>query len=112
MERVWWRVARPDGHRAGGYWNGRAGVSGREGPGRTLHGACRSGAGTERPGRQAAACWRRGARAQRKPVFWFRFSGLFLFRFAERRFWALLLKAPPRSTRDEPEAGWGPTSEA
>ncbi len=51
-----------------------------------------------------------GTRAQRNPMFLFRFSGLFLFRFAERRFLALLLKAPPRSTRETPEAGWGPTA--
>ena len=43
------------------------------------------------------ACWRRGPRAQRNPLFLFLFSGLFLFRFAERRFSAGLLKAPPRS---------------
>lgn len=42
--------------------------------------------------------WRRGPRTQRKPMFSFSFSGLFLFRFAERRFSALLAKEPPRST--------------
>lgn len=34
-------------------------------------------------------------------MFWFLFSGLFLFRFADRRFSALLLKEPPRSTGHE-----------
>jgi hypothetical protein len=29
-------------------------------------------------------------------MFLFRFSGLFLFRFAERRFPAVLMKEPPR----------------
>jgi len=70
-----------------GYWNGRAGDVGARRPGQILHGA------------EAAACWRRGPRAQRKPLFWFRFSALFLFRFADRRFSAGLLKEPPRSTR-------------
>jgi hypothetical protein len=32
-------------------------------------------------------------------MFSFRFSGSFLFRFAERRFLGSLLKEPPRSTR-------------
>jgi len=35
-------------------------------------------------------------------MFWFRFSGSFLFRFVERRFLAWLSKAPPRSTRGDP----------
>jgi len=51
------------------------------------------GQGTNRQG------WRRGARAQRKPLLSFRFSGSFLFRFADRVFSALFLKEPPRSTR-------------
>ena len=38
--------------------------------------------------RRPAACWRRGARTQRKPLLSFLFSGWFLFRFAERRFLA------------------------
>jgi len=42
---------------------------------------------------------RRTERAQRNPMFWFRFSGSFLFRFAERRFLGSLSKEPPRSTR-------------
>ncbi len=43
-------------------------------------------------------CWRPEPRTHRKPLFLFRFSGLFLFRFAQRVFLALLKKEPPRST--------------
>lgn len=31
----------------------------------------------------------------------FRFSGEFLFRFAERQFWPLLFQLPPRITRSD-----------
>jgi hypothetical protein len=51
--------------------------------------------------RSKTACWRRGARTQRKPLFLFLLSGLFLFRFADRRFSAELLKEPPRSERPQ-----------
>jgi hypothetical protein len=34
-------------------------------------------------------------------LFLFLFSGLFLFRFADRRFWAGLSKEPPRSERHQ-----------
>jgi hypothetical protein len=42
-------------------------------------------------------------------MFLFRFEGLFLFRFVERRFSALLLNAPPRSTRRAPSS-FGPAT--
>jgi hypothetical protein len=38
-----------------------------------------------------------------------RFSGLFLLRFADRVFSALLLNEPPRSTRESLKAALGPT---
>jgi hypothetical protein len=38
-------------------------------------------------------------RTHRNPMLSFRFSGWFLFRFAERRFLGSLSKEPPRSTR-------------
>jgi len=41
-------------------------------------------------------------RARRKPRFWFRFSGQFLLRYAERQFLASLFQLPPRITRFEP----------
>lgn len=42
-------------------------------------------------------------------MFWFRFSGWFLFqRFVERRFLDSLLKAPPRSTRGPTAVAFGP----
>lgn len=46
----------------------------------------------------------RGVRATRKPRLLFRFVGVFLLRFAERRFWALLFQPPPRFTRFEQRA--------
>jgi hypothetical protein len=36
-------------------------------------------------------------------MFLFRLSGLFLLRFAERQFLALLFQLPPRITRFEPQ---------
>jgi hypothetical protein len=60
------------------------------------------------PGSFPAPCWR-AARAQRKPWLSFRFSGLFLFRFAERRFLGSFLKEPPRTTRCNSEVGYSPT---
>jgi hypothetical protein len=39
--------------------------------------------------------------AKRKPLLLFRLVGLFLLRFAERRFSGLLFQEPPRRTRDE-----------
>lgn len=51
-----------------------------------------------------AACWRGGASTQRKPLFLFLFSGSFLFRLVARRFLDVLLKEPPRNTRDTPSA--------
>ena len=39
--------------------------------------------------------------ATRKPLLLFRLVGLFLLRFAERRFCGLLFQEPPRRTRDE-----------
>ena len=39
--------------------------------------------------------------ATRKPLLLFRFVGLFLLRFAERRFCGLLFQEPPRRTRRE-----------
>ena len=57
-----------------------------------------------------AACWRPGPRAQRNPMFLFRFSGSFLFRFAERRFLGSLLYAPPRSTRVQESGSMGLTA--
>jgi len=41
-------------------------------------------------------------------MFWFRFSGWFLFRFVARRFLDSLLKAPPRSTRGPAASFFGP----
>jgi len=41
-------------------------------------------------------------------MFLFRFSGSFLFRFVARRFLAVLLKAPPRSTRGPAASLFGP----
>lgn len=41
-------------------------------------------------------------RARRKPRLLFRFDGLFLLRFADRQFLALLFQLPPRLTRFEP----------
>lgn len=44
---------------------------------------------------------RRGAvLANRNPLLLFRLSGVFLFRFEERQFLALLFHEPPRRTRD------------
>lgn len=43
-------------------------------------------------------------RARRKPWLLFRFDGLFLFRFAERAFAAVLFQLPPRFTRLVPDA--------
>jgi hypothetical protein len=43
-------------------------------------------------------------------MFSLRFSGLFLLRFADRVFSALLLKEPPRSTRESLTAALGPTT--
>jgi hypothetical protein len=40
--------------------------------------------------------------ARRKPRLLFRLSGVFLLRFAERAFVALLFQLPPRFTRFEP----------
>ena len=37
----------------------------------------------------------------RKPLLLFRLSGWFLLRFAERQFLSLLLKEPPRRTRED-----------
>lgn len=37
-----------------------------------------------------------------------RLDGLFLLRFADRTFWALLLKLPPRMTRFEPVLSFNP----
>jgi hypothetical protein len=45
--------------------------------------------------------------AKRKPLLLFRFVGLFLFRFAERRFSGLLFQEPPRRTRKEQGASQG-----
>ena len=45
-----------------------------------------------------------GARASRKPRSLFRLSGVFLLRFADRQFLALLFQPPPRQARFEPEA--------
>ena len=42
------------------------------------------------------------SQARRKPRLLFRLSGVFLFRLAERQFWALLFQLPPRLTRFEP----------
>ena len=39
----------------------------------------------------------------RKPMLLFLFVGLFLFRFADRQFLALLFQEPPRSTRPDPD---------
>jgi len=39
--------------------------------------------------------------AKRNPLLLFRLVGLFLLRFAERRFSGLLFQEPPRRTRDE-----------
>ena len=39
---------------------------------------------------------------RRKPRWLFRRPGVFLFRLAERQFWALLFQLPPRLTRFEP----------
>ena len=44
----------------------------------------------------------RRAKATRKPRLLFRLSGLFLLRFADRQFLALLFQLPPRFTRFEP----------
>lgn len=44
----------------------------------------------------------RKARATRKPRLLFRFVGLFLLRFADRQFLAVLFQLPPRFTRFEP----------
>ena len=80
----------------------RTGGPGISGPGRShgpdqiLHGA------------HLAACWRRGPRTQRKPMFWFLFSGWFLFRFAQRRFLGSFQKAPPRSSVFEGQTSFGP----
>lgn len=41
-------------------------------------------------------------RTARKPMLLFVFDGLFLLRFAERQFLALLFQLPPRFTRFEP----------
>jgi hypothetical protein len=41
-------------------------------------------------------------RSTRKPRLLFRLSGVFLLRFAERQFLALLFQLPPRFTRFEP----------
>lgn len=41
--------------------------------------------------------------ARRRPLFLFRLFGLFLLRFAERQFLALLSQLPPRITRFEPQ---------
>ena len=45
-------------------------------------------------------------RHKRKPRLLLRLSGLFLLRFAERQFLALLFQLPPRFTRFEPMAAW------
>ena len=58
-------------------------------PDRRLHGTRRRG----------VACWEPGERTQRKPRFLFLFSGLFLFRFADRRFVGVFQFEPPRTTR-------------
>lgn len=42
-------------------------------------------------------------KARRRPLFLLRLSGLFLLRFAERQFLALLFQLPPRITRFEPQ---------
>ena len=41
-------------------------------------------------------------RARRKPLLELRFDGLFLLRFADRQFLAVLFQLPPRRTRFEP----------
>ena len=41
-------------------------------------------------------------RSTRKPRLLFRLSGVFLLRFADRQFLALLFQLPPRFTRFEP----------
>ncbi len=42
-------------------------------------------------------------KARRNPRLLFRFDGVFLFRYADRQFLALLFQLPPRFTRFEPE---------
>ena len=42
-------------------------------------------------------------KTKRRPLFLLRLSGLFLLRFAERQFLALLFQLPPRITRFEPQ---------
>jgi hypothetical protein len=45
--------------------------------------------------------------AKRKPMLLFRLVGVFLLRFAERRFCGLLFQEPPRRTREEGAGqGW------
>jgi len=43
--------------------------------------------------------------ARRRPRFWLRLPGVFLLRFADRQFLALLFQLPPRLTRLPPEGG-------
>ena len=48
---------------------------------------------------------RLGWAATRNPRLVFRLSGVFLLRFADRQFLALLFQLPPRFTRLEPDEG-------
>ena len=60
-------------------------------------------------GRDAAGstmvCFTMKLQASRKPRLLFRFDGVFLLRFAERQFAAVLFQLPPRFTRSAPDAG-------